>query len=170
MANKHEYISFHFIFLRSCVGPEALCFSVVRPHVRAYVHTQAEAFPDGLPISTAVVRSRVYETVERPSVCRSVRLSVPSTDCGVQRVCCWAPRRQEISIDSVRRRSAANAGSVMLTAGQRGRLSTADLLTAGLSGCGHIVRVRYCFVRIMVIIFTYHPRTEREMHKLNSVK
>ena len=54
--------------------------------------------------------SRVYQTLERPSVCRSVcpsvRLSVPSFDrrCGaVRRVCCWAPRGQEISIDSRRR-------------------------------------------------------------------
>jgi len=48
----------------------------------------------------------------------SVRLSVPPFDSssGVRRVCCGAPRRQEISTDSRRRRSAANAGSVMLTA------------------------------------------------------
>ena len=62
-----------------------------------------------------------------PGLCRpngpaSVRLSVPSVDSssGVRLVCCWAPRRQVISIDSRRRRSAANAGSVVLAAEGRG--------------------------------------------------
>jgi len=65
------------------------------------------------------MRRRVYVTVG----CPSVRLSpsVPSSiDCssGGRRVCCW--RLQQISIDSSerraawRRRSAANAGSVLL--------------------------------------------------------
>ena len=68
------------------------------------------------------MRSRVYVTVGRPSV----RPSVPSIDSsnGGRRVCCWALCGQEISNDSWRaegagcrrRRSAANAGSVMLTA------------------------------------------------------
>ena len=47
----------------------------------------------------------------------SIRLSVPSIDSGVRRVCCWAPSGQEISTDSRRRRSAAaNAGSVTMRA------------------------------------------------------
>jgi len=54
--------------------------------------------------------SRVIETVEH--------LSDPMIDScsGVQRVCCWAPCRQQISISSRRQHSAANAGSVTLTA------------------------------------------------------
>ena len=60
------------------------------------------------------MRSRVYVTAGRPSVC----LSVPSIN-GCRRVCCRAPCGQEMSIDScgraagvvlqARRRSAANA-------------------------------------------------------------
>ena len=74
------------------------------------------------------MRSRIYETVERPFDC----VSVPSFDRrrDVHRVCCWAPCWQEISIDSGRgraassngaaaRRSAANAGSVTFTAKAR---------------------------------------------------
>ena len=63
------------------------------------------------------MRSRVYVTVE----CPSVRLSVPSIDSssGVQRVCCWAPCGLEIAIDSRRRRSVANAGSIVLTTEER---------------------------------------------------
>ena len=64
-----------------------------------------------------------YETVEHPSVCLSVclslRLSVPSinSSSGVRRVCCRAPCGQEISINSAAaRRSAANADSVTFTA------------------------------------------------------
>ena len=72
--------------------------------------------------------SRVYETVERPSV--SV-LSIERSS-GVRRVCHWAPDEQEISIDccsaplqqapalsscgASARCSAANSGSVVLTA------------------------------------------------------
>ena len=50
----------------------------------------------------------------------SVRLSVPSigSSSGVWRVCCWAPRRQVISIYSRRRRSVANVGSVLLVTKQ----------------------------------------------------
>jgi len=50
----------------------------------------------------------------------SVRLSVPSigNSSGVWRVCCWAPRRQVISIYSRRRRSVANVGSVLLVTKQ----------------------------------------------------
>ena len=74
------------------------------------------------------MRSNVYETVERPSVRPSVRRSVPlpsiDSSSGVRPVCCWAPRGQEISVDSRRRRSAANAGSVMLTAEGRGWTQT----------------------------------------------
>jgi len=73
------------------------------------------------------VRSRFYETVQRPSV----RLSVPSIDSssrGVRRVCCWVPRRQEILIDSRWRRSAANAGRVMLTAEHRFVLLSNDYI------------------------------------------
>jgi len=74
------------------------------------------------------MRSRIYETVERPFDC----LSVPSFDRrrDVHRVCCWAPCWQEISIDSgggrgpaatgdEARRWAANAGSVTFTANAR---------------------------------------------------
>ena len=45
------------------------------------------------------VRSRVYLTVGCPSVCLSVRPSVPSFDRSsyVRQVCCWAPCGQEIS-------------------------------------------------------------------------
>jgi len=52
----------------------------------------------------------------------SVRLSVPPIDSssGVRRVCCLAPHVHKISIEGRRRRSAANAGSVMLTADDRG--------------------------------------------------
>ena len=51
------------------------------------------------------MRSRVYETVERPSV----RLSVTSIDSssGGGRVCCWAPRGQEIFDRQQARSSAA---------------------------------------------------------------
>ena len=63
----------------------------------------------------------------RPSVC----LSVPSIDrsSGVRRVCCWAPRVQEMSIESGGRRAAttpqhgaaeANADSVAFTVAVRG--------------------------------------------------
>jgi len=57
----------------------------------------------------------------RASVRPSVRLSVPSIDSssGVQRVCCWATSGLEIAIDSRRRRSAANAGSIVLTTEER---------------------------------------------------
>ena len=68
--------------------------------------------------------SRVYETVQRPSV--HLCLSVPLFDCGMRRVCCWAPCRQEILINSssagitsggsAARCSAANAGSVTFIA------------------------------------------------------
>ena len=71
--------------------------------------------------------SRVYETIGRPSVCLSVRLSVPSLASRTRlvRVCCCAPGGQEIPIDcctalssscAAARRTAANAGSVTLSA------------------------------------------------------
>jgi len=41
------------------------------------------------------VRSRVYETDKSLSVS-----SIDNSSLGVRRVCCWTPRRQEISIDS----------------------------------------------------------------------
>jgi len=49
----------------------------------------------------AVTAREVYVTTRCPSVCLSVRLSVPAIDrcCIVRRVCCWAPGEQEISID-----------------------------------------------------------------------
>ena len=54
-------------------------------------------------IDTARVWSRVYVTVERPSVCLSHRSTA-----GCRRVYCWAPCGQEILIGSCgRRRSAA---------------------------------------------------------------
>ena len=55
--------------------------------------------------------SRVYVAVGRLSVCLSVYLSVPSisSSSSVQWVCCWALCRQEISIDSRCRHSAATA-------------------------------------------------------------
>ena len=78
------------------------------------------------------MRSRVYKTVRCPSVRLSVSQSVPTVErsSGVRRVCCWAPYAQKISIDggkrptaatapqpgAAARRSAANAGNVMLTA------------------------------------------------------
>ena len=77
------------------------------------------------------MRSRVYKTVRCPFVRLSVSQSVTSVErsSGVRRVCCWAPYAQKISIDSAvrpaaaapqpgaaARRSAANAGNVMLTA------------------------------------------------------
>ena len=73
------------------------------------------------------MRSRVYVTIG----CPSVRLFGPSFNrrCGVRRVCCRAPRGQNTSIDSggsqrpAARRSAANAGSVLLTA-ELARLNT----------------------------------------------
>ena len=49
--------------------------------------------------------SKVYETVGRPSVCLSVR---PTIRTQLRRVCCWAPCRQEISIDSGGRRAASS--------------------------------------------------------------
>ena len=63
-------------------------------------------------------RSRVYETVERPSIC----LSVPSIDSssGVRRVSCWTPRGR-------RYRSIADAGAL-----QQSRPSTVLR-----SKCGH---------------------------------
>ena len=55
------------------------------------------------PLLSAGLRSRVYETVRCPSVCASVRLSVPFAHCSsVRRVCCCGPGGQEISIDCCR--------------------------------------------------------------------
>jgi len=79
-------------------------------------------------------RSRVYVTAWCPSARLSVCLSVPSIGrcSSLRRVCCWAPRGQEISIDGGRRwaprsnsaaaarRSAANASSVAFTTGVKG--------------------------------------------------
>ena len=77
------------------------------------------------------MQRRVYKTVRCPSVRLSVSQSVPSVErsSGVRRICCWAPYAQKISINSAgrpaaaapqpgsaARRSAANAGNVMLTA------------------------------------------------------
>ena len=62
----------------------------------------------------------------------SVRLSVCSSissSNGRRRVCCWAPpRMQAISIDSRRRRSPANAGSVVLSADVGGWTQTCSFL------------------------------------------
>ena len=82
----------------------------------------------------------------RASLRPPVRLSVPSikSNSGVRGVCCWAPCEQEISVDScgraagnvlqhvpalssngaAARRSAANAGSVTLTADEGGWTQT----------------------------------------------
>jgi len=51
--------------------------------------------------------------MKRSSVRPYVRLSVPSinSSSAVRRVCCWAPRVQEIAIENSRRRSAANVDS-----------------------------------------------------------
>ena len=57
------------------------------------------------PLLSAGLRSRVYETVRCPSVCASVRLSVPFAHCSsVRRVCCCGPGGEEISIDCCRLR------------------------------------------------------------------
>ena len=62
----------------------------------------------------------------------SVRLSICSSissSNGRRRVCCWAPpRMQAISIDSRRRRSPANAGSVVLSADVGGWTQTCSFL------------------------------------------
>ena len=68
----------------------------------------------------------------RVSVMSSVRPSaVPSIDSSSSgwQVCCWVPCRQEISIDrGGRRRSIANAGSVVLTAECRGWTQTCYII------------------------------------------
>jgi len=57
--------------------------------------------------TASITRGAWYVTVGRPSI----HLSDPSFDSssGVRRVCCQAPRGQEISTDSKRRRSSATA-------------------------------------------------------------
>ena len=76
-----------------------------------------------LPLADTVrMRSMVYETVGRPSVCPSFRLSVPSFDrrTPLLRICCCGPGEQETSIDC----STANASSIKLSAEVRSWIRT----------------------------------------------
>ena len=66
-------------FVRGTFIIKTLLFFFVSPQTPAQFHT---------------ARSRVYVTVERPSV-----LSFDSSS-GMRRVCCWAPCGQEMSIDT----------------------------------------------------------------------
>ena len=60
-------------------------------------------------------------SMKRSGVPVCLHSSIDSSS-GVQWVCCWAPRGQEISVDRRRRCSAANAGSVTFPAAGRGRI------------------------------------------------
>ena len=66
------------------------------------------------------LQDKVCETIERPSVCPSVRLFIPSVGrrMPLQRVCCCGPGGQDTSIDRLLhgQRSAANASSATLSA------------------------------------------------------
>ena len=67
-------------------------------------------------------------SMKRLSVRLSVRLSFPSIDNsnGRRRVCCWAPRGQEILRDRKRRRSVAMAAAVGITHGARQQMRAAS--------------------------------------------